>query len=101
MRLLERDLEAMARAVGFDILHDQQGTWTIVDSARITLGCLVMLSVQEGWAVGSRGEIRHDTSGHWLIVPPPQELFDLDLTSVAFASPSGGWAIGLGGVIEH
>jgi photosystem II stability/assembly factor-like uncharacterized protein len=90
-------------AVGADILHYQQGVWTLVQVqvTQLDLQSLVMLSAQEGWAVGRSGQILHYTGGQWQLVTPPQTVAGLFLTGVAFTSPEEGWAVGGNGIILH
>ncbi len=95
-----------AWAVGYDgsILRHTgafgaTGVWTVAPSPTDnSLHAVTMLSLNDGWAVGSGGVILHWNGTEWTGVPSPtrQMLYDVDM-----ASPNDGWAVGLGGTILH
>ena len=75
------------------LLHYQAGRWTLVPGAAPThLNEVVMVSPNDGWAVGAQGTILHYTQGTWTTAPSPTRLW---LSGVSMASRDEGWAVGV------
>jgi len=99
------------------LIHYTNGAWE--EGNALALGTaptdylsqVTMLSATDGWAVGSH-DIAHYDGIHWSLLDNAiTQRMDLNLTSVAFASPDEGWAVGIvhtpgtpvamGGIILH
>lgn len=59
---------------------------------------VAMVSVNEGWAVRSKGSILHLVGGSWGVVPSPTSA---QLRGLAMVSTMDGWAVGDHGTILH
>jgi hypothetical protein len=85
------------------LLHLSGGKWTSVanPAGQVNLTKIVMLSSDEGWAVGTTGTdarfqqavILHYSAGQWVAVKSP--------TSVSLVSPTEGWAVGDGAMFHY
>lgn len=77
-------------AMGYSILHYQQGVWTQVSDPAPTsfIYSIAMRSHDEGWAVGNT--IMHYTAGQWQVVPGPDISPHLTLFDVAMVASTVG-----------
>lgn len=93
------DQEGWAIA-GTQLLHDQNGVWSVVAPPRSPLPvALAVPGPGQVWLVGyPQNQLLGYAHGQWQTLKPP---VNETLAAITFVSPTDGWAVGAHGTILH